>query len=198
MASQARPTTPPPDIRWGRATSHGRNAGAPGAVLTVKMRRPLLLVWLTSLLVAACSATQTPAPGSTVPVPPAASNAAAQDSGGISAVPQVTCEVNIADCAAETRAVLQAVASVGHPVVRVAFQTEAMCIWYPFLGGVHSCPDIAVPDGALRMTSAVVTFADTDQQAFLNVAWLADGTFRTTMALVNPPPGATPFQVLGP
>lgn len=145
----------------------------------------LVLIGLTAVLIAACSATQYAVPTSTA-------------SAATTPAPQVTCEANSADCAAETRAVLDAVASVGHPVVRVAFQADAMCIWYPFLGGVHSCPAIIEPDGTRRMTSAVVTFADTDQQGFLNVAWLADGSLSTTLALVGPPPGATPFQVGAP
>ena len=108
--------------------------------------------------------------------------------------PQVACDGDAVACARETLAALDAVASVGQPAVRIAFRADAMCIWYPFLGGVHSCPAIIVPDGAQRMTSAVVTFAGTEQQAFLNLAWLADGSISSTMALVAPPPGATPFQ----
>ena len=49
------------------------------------------------------------------------------------------------------------------------------------------------PDGTQHVTSAVVTFAGTDQQAFLNLFWLADGSISPSMALATPPPGATPL-----
>jgi len=116
---------------------------------------------------------------------------------GAATSPQVACGGDVVGCARGTLAVLDAVASVGHPAIRIAFRDDVMCIWYPFLGGVHSCPAINVPDGTQRMTSAVVTLAGTDQQAFLNLAWLADGSISSEMALVTPPPGATPFQVGG-
>jgi hypothetical protein len=44
------------------------------------------------------------------------------------------------------------------------------------------------------MTSAVVTFSGTEQQAFLSVLWFAGGSISAGMvALEAPPPGATPF-----
>jgi hypothetical protein len=112
------------------------------------------------------------------------------------ATQQVTCEPNAIDCVAETRAVLAAVANFGHQITGISFRDDAMCIWYPFLEGLHSCPAIVEPDGTQRMTSAVVTFAAMDPQAFINLAWLPDGSIESTIAFVAPPPGATPFQAM--
>ncbi|HEX7949750.1 MAG TPA: hypothetical protein VF494_05330 [Candidatus Limnocylindrales bacterium] len=115
---------------------------------------------------------------------------------GVSPSPEITCEPDAIDCTAETQAVLAAVAGVAHPVTQIAFRADAMCIWEPFLSGTHSCQAIIEPDGTQHVTSAVVTFSGTDQQAFLNLFWLADGSISPSMALVTRPPGATPFQVL--
>ena len=44
------------------------------------------------------------------------------------------------------------------------------------------------------MTSAVETFSGTDQQVFLNVFWLADGSIGAEMMVLEAPPlGATPL-----
>jgi hypothetical protein len=106
--------------------------------------------------------------------------------------PAVTCEGKAIGCVRETLVVLDAVASVGHPATRITFRADAMCIWVPFR--TWPCGSIAVPDGTRRVASAVVTFSGTEQQAFLNLFWLADGSISPDMALVAPPPGATPFQ----
>jgi hypothetical protein len=44
------------------------------------------------------------------------------------------------------------------------------------------------------MSNAVVTFDGTDQQAFLNLFSLSDGSISSDLALVTPPPGATPVE----
>jgi hypothetical protein len=107
------------------------------------------------------------------------------------AKPMVACESAATSCVRETLAVLDAVASVGHPATRITFRANAMCIWTPFHTG--PCGSIAVPDGTQKVTSAVVSFSGTEQQAFLNLFRLTDGSLRRDMALVTPPPGATPF-----
>ena len=107
--------------------------------------------------------------------------------------PVVTCEGTATTCVRETLVVLDAVASVGHPATRITFRADQMCIGAPF--GGRPCAAPAWPDGTQRMTSAVVTFSGTEQQAFLNVFWRADGSMigADMMALEAPPPGATPF-----
>jgi hypothetical protein len=107
--------------------------------------------------------------------------------------PVVTCEGTATSCVRETLVVLDAVASVGHPATRITFRSDEMCIGAPF--GGRPCAAPAWPDGTQRMTSAVATFSGTEQQAFLNLFWLADGSISADMmALEAPPPGATPFQ----
>jgi hypothetical protein len=107
--------------------------------------------------------------------------------------PVVTCEGRATSCVRETLVVLDAVASVGHPATRITFRLDEMCIGAPF--GGRPCAAPAWPDGTQRMTSAVATFSGTEQQAFLNLFWLADGSISADMmALEAPPPGATPFQ----
>jgi hypothetical protein len=107
--------------------------------------------------------------------------------------PVVTCEGTATSCVRETLVVLDAVASVGHPATRITFRSDEMCIGAPF--GGRPCAAPAWPDGTKRMTSAVATFSGTEQQAFLNLFWLADGSISADMmALEAPPPGATPFQ----
>jgi hypothetical protein len=106
--------------------------------------------------------------------------------------PVVTCEGTATSCVRETLVVLDAVASVGHPATRITFRSDEMCIGAPF--GGRPCAAPAWPDGTQRMTSAVATFSGTEQQAFLNLFWLADGSVSAEMmALEAPPPGATPF-----
>jgi hypothetical protein len=106
---------------------------------------------------------------------------------------QRTCEAGATDCARETMAVLDTVADVGHPAARITFRPDAACIWLPFMSGPHSCFAIIQPEGTERVTNAVVSFAGTDQQDFLNLFWLADGSISTTSNLATPPPGATPI-----
>ena len=111
---------------------------------------------------------------------------------GMQQNPVVTCQGTATSCVRETLAVLDAVASVGHPATRITFRADEMCIGAPF--GGRPCAAPAWPDGTQRMTSAVATFSGTQQQAFLNLFWLADGSFSAEMmALEAPPPGATPF-----
>jgi len=106
--------------------------------------------------------------------------------------PAVTCEGTATSCVRATLVVLDAVASVGHPATRITFRLDEMCIGAPF--GGRPCAAPAWPDGTQRMTSAVATFSGTEQQAFLNLFWLADGSISAEMmALEAPPPGATPF-----
>jgi hypothetical protein len=106
--------------------------------------------------------------------------------------PVVTCEGTATTCVRETLVVLDAVASAGHPATRITFRSDQMCIGAPF--GGRPCGSAAWPDGTQRMTSVVATFSGTDQQAFLNLFWLAGGSFSADMtALEAPPPGATPF-----
>ena len=110
---------------------------------------------------------------------------------GIRQNPAVTCEVGTT-CVRETLVVLDAVASVGRPATRITFRADQMCIGAPF--GGRPCAVPAWPDGAKRMTSVVVTFSGIDQQAFLDLFWLADGSFSANyMVLEAPPPGATAF-----
>ena len=94
-------------------------------------------------------------------------------------------------CLHETLVTLDAVTDVGHPATRITFRANGTCIWFPF--GGNPCPALVFPDGTQRVTNAVVSFDGTNQQAFLNLFWLADGTISSDMALVTPPPGATPF-----
>lgn len=111
---------------------------------------------------------------------------------GMQQNPVVTCEGTATSCVRETLAVLDAVASVSHPATRITFRADEICIGAPF--GGRPCAAPAWPDGAQRMTSAVATFSGTEQQAFLNLFWLADGSFSADMmALEAPPLGATPF-----
>lgn len=106
--------------------------------------------------------------------------------------PAVTCEGTATSCVRATLVVLDDVASVGHPATRITFRLDEMCIGAPF--GGRPCAAPAWPDGTQRMTSAVATFSGTEQQAFLNLFWLADGSISAEMmALEAPPPGATPF-----
>ena len=106
--------------------------------------------------------------------------------------PVVRCEGAATSCVRATLVALDAVASVGHPATRITFRLDQLCIGAPF--GGRACGSAAWPDGTQRMTSAVVTFSGTDQQAFLNVFWLADGSISADMmALETPLPGATPF-----
>ncbi len=112
---------------------------------------------------------------------------------GAASSPVVTCQDGVVDCARETLAVLDAVDDIAYPATRITFRPNAMCIWYPFITGAHSCPAIILPRGTRRVTNAVVSFSGTDQQAFLNLFWLANGSISSDMALVTPPPGATPF-----
>jgi hypothetical protein len=106
--------------------------------------------------------------------------------------PVVTCEGTATSCVRETLVVLDAVASVGHPAMRITFRSDEMCIGAPF--GGRPCAAPAWPDGTQRMTSAVATFSGIEQQAFLSLFWLADGSISAGyMTLEAPPPGATPF-----
>jgi hypothetical protein len=106
--------------------------------------------------------------------------------------PVVTCEGTATSCVRATLVVLDAVASVGHPATRMTFRSDEMCIGAPF--GGRPCAVPAWPDGTQRMTSAVATFSGTDQQAFLSLFWLADGSISADYAVFEaPPPGATPF-----
>jgi hypothetical protein len=107
--------------------------------------------------------------------------------------PEVTCEGDLQDCTRETQAVLDAVSEVSRPAIRIVFRANATCIWFPF-GGDNPCPSIAFPKGTLRTSNAVVTFEGTDQQAFLNLFWLSDGSISSDLALATPPPGATPVE----
>jgi hypothetical protein len=105
--------------------------------------------------------------------------------------PVVTCDTG-SSCVRATLVVLDAVASVGHPATRITFRPDQLCIGAPF--GGRPCAAPAWPDGTQRMTSAVVTFSGTKQQAFLSLFWLADGSISAGyMTLEAPPPGATPF-----
>ena len=105
--------------------------------------------------------------------------------------PVVTCEVGTT-CVRETLVVLDAVASVGQAATRMTFRPDQMCIGAPF--GGRPCAAPAWPDGTQRMTSVVVTFSGIDEQAFLDLFWLADGSFSANyMVLEAPPPGATAF-----
>ena len=81
----------------------------------------------------------------------------------------MTCSGVVVDCARETLAVLNAVADMGHPAVRIT-RAGPMCIWDPFLAAPHSCPAIIEPGGTQRVANAVVSFAGTERQAFLNPA----------------------------
>jgi hypothetical protein len=106
--------------------------------------------------------------------------------------PAVTCAKAITNCASATAAVLDAVADIGHPAARITLRSDQLCIGAPF--GGRPCGAPVWPAGAQRMTSAVVTFSGTNQQAFLNVFWLAGGSVSAeVMALEAPPNGATPF-----
>jgi hypothetical protein len=131
---------------------------------------------------------------------PSVTAPASPTSGSTSSVPSpsqqnpvVTCEGPATACARATRIVLDALGSVGHPATRITFRSDQLCIGAPY--GGRPCGAPAWPVGTQRMTSAVVTFSGTDQQAFLNVFWLADGSIISAevMALEAPPPGATPF-----
>jgi hypothetical protein len=111
---------------------------------------------------------------------------------GVQQNPVVTCEGTATSCVRETLAVLDAVASVGRPATRITFRADEMCIGAPF--GGRPCAAPAWPRGTLRMTSAVVTFSGTEQQAFLSVLWFAGGSISAGMvALEAPPPGSTPY-----
>ena len=112
---------------------------------------------------------------------------------GMQQNPMVTCEGTVTSCVPATLVILDAVASVGHPATRITFRSDEMCIGAPF--GGRPCAADAWPLGTQRMTSAVVTFSETQQQAFLNLFWRADGSMISAdmMALEAPPPGATPF-----
>ena len=106
--------------------------------------------------------------------------------------PAVTCAKAITNCASATAAVLDAVADIGHPAARITLRSDQLWIGAPF--GGRPCGAPVWPAGAQRMTSAVVTFSGTNQQAFLNVFWLAGGSVSAeVMALEGPPNGATPF-----
>ena len=111
---------------------------------------------------------------------------------GTPQAPAVRCETPITSCVSATLAVLDAVADVGHPATRITLRSDQLCIGAPFHD--RPCGAPVWPTGTQRMTSAVVTFSGTDQQAFLDVFWLADGSIiADVMALEAPPPGATPF-----
>jgi hypothetical protein len=111
---------------------------------------------------------------------------------GMQQNPVVTCEGTTTSCVRETLAVLDAVASVGRPARRITFRADEMCVGAPF--GGRPCTAPAWPHGTQRMTSAVVTFSGTEQQAFLSLLWFAGGSMSAGMvALEAPPPGATPF-----
>jgi hypothetical protein len=109
---------------------------------------------------------------------------------GIVQQPLVTCSAVLAiSCVRATLAVLDAVAKVGHPATRIAFYAGNMCMppW-------EFCSIIVGPAVTQNATAAIVSFAGTDQQAYLYVFWLADGSISSRMMrLATPPPGASPF-----
>jgi hypothetical protein len=111
---------------------------------------------------------------------------------GTPQAPAVTCGTPITSCVSATLAVLDAVADIGRAAMRITLRSDQLCIGAPFHD--RPCGAPVWPVGTQRMTSAVVTFSGTHQQAFLNVFWLADGSMTAdVMALEAPPPGATPF-----
>ena len=155
------------------------------------MRRLIGAAALTAVFAAGCSGSPSGSPLVTLTSTPVPSPTAAT-TGPSNAKAQVTCEDDVEDCGRETLAVLEAVSEVQRPAIRIVFRANATCIWFPF--GGNPCPSIAVPKGTRQMSNAVVSFEGTDQQAFLNLFWLTDGSISSDLALVTPPPGATPCE----
>lgn len=155
------------------------------------MRRRISALALVALVGAGCSASSSHPPLATLASTPSPSSTTAAIEPS-SAKPEVTCEGDVGDCERETLAVLDAVSRVNRRVIRIVFRANATCIWFPFGGG--PCGSVAVPTQTRHVSNAVVTFEGTDQQAFLNVFSLTNGSTSTDLALVTPPPGATPVD----
>lgn len=109
---------------------------------------------------------------------------------GIRQRPLVTCKAVLAiSCVRATLAVLDAVAAVGHAATRINFHGGPVCI-----PPGEYCSIVIGPAGTQNITTAVASFAGTDQQAFLHLFWLADGSITSSrLVLVTPLPGASPF-----
>ena len=108
--------------------------------------------------------------------------------------PAVACgDLAAATCLASVSAALTVVANADHPVSRVELGRGAWCPTPGLLFIITSCPPLGMPppEGGQWIGHALITFAGSAQQAYINLTQQGQTLRGDLIALATPPP-ATP------
>ncbi|HTS14879.1 MAG TPA: hypothetical protein VMH24_04370 [Candidatus Sulfotelmatobacter sp.] len=116
-----------------------------------------------------------------------------------SATPSVACGfANPADCQAALGPTLAAVPTIGHPVTTVTFATGQLCQVPSLVFSGAFCPSYLPPGTTRAVGNAVVAFAATTDEAFLNVFVGAQGIVVDFITVATPPTSPSASPVVSP
>lgn len=138
-------------------------------------------VVILALVVAGCSASPSPSVTVSPPSPsPTALPTPVQSPSNVVIDTKITCHLG-RSCERETRAVIDAVASVGRPPISIDLEPGVICLVNPF--DPIACP-FALPPGATDFIgSAVVEFFGIPERAYVNLFAAEDGSILHEMTV---------------